>query len=83
MKVPKVIVPKHAMFNYDTVNIFTDASIIKYPNETIGCAGAHIVTGYDATSEILEQPRIIIRNSTNNFRKCFLSIRYYITISKN
>ena len=66
MKVPKVIVPKHAMFNYDTVNIFTDASIIKYPNETIGCAGAHIVTGYDATSEILEQPRIIIRNSTNN-----------------
>lgn len=54
------------LFNDDTLNIFTDASIIKYPEETIGCAGAHIVTGNDAISKVLEQPRIIIRNTTNN-----------------
>lgn len=55
------------LFNKDTLNIFTDASIIKYPDgETVGCAGAHIITGSDPVNNILEQPRTIIRNTTNN-----------------
>ena len=52
------------MFNKDVLNIFTDASIDS--EKSIGCAGAHVVTGYTATDNILEQPRILIENTTNN-----------------
>ena len=54
------------MFNTGTLNIFTDASIRKMPdNETIGCAGANIIVGPDANS-IIEQDTRIIRGSTSN-----------------
>ena len=49
-------------FNDSTVNIFTDASITRYCQETIGCAGNNIMVG----NMIVAQPMWIIRNTTNN-----------------
>ena len=57
------IITEDMFFNDETVNIFTDASIIKtISGETIGCAGNNIIIG----NTIMGQPRMIIRNSTNN-----------------
>ena len=56
------IITKDTLFNDRTLNIFTDASIVKIENETIGCAGNNIV----ANNTIIDQPRLIYRNSTNN-----------------
>ena len=57
------IITNDLIFNDRTLNIFTDASIIKTDtNETIGCAGNNIIVN----NTILEQPTQIIRNSTNN-----------------
>lgn len=61
------MITNEMMFNDNTLNIFTDASIKAFPSgETVGCSGAHIVTGNDAVTRIIEQPRIIIRDTTNN-----------------
>jgi ribonuclease HI len=55
------------MFNYETLNIFTDASILKMSNgETIGCAGANVINGPSPLMNVLEQDMRIIRRSTSN-----------------
>jgi len=55
------------MFNYNTLNIFTDASIKKMPDgETIGCAGANVISGPNPIVGIIEQDTRIIRGSTSN-----------------
>lgn len=61
------MITNNLMFNNETLNIFTDASIIKMPNEeVIGCAGANVISGPDPINYILEQDTRIIRNSTSN-----------------
>ena len=61
-----VILRNENIFNKDTLNIFTDASIttIRKPghNETIGCPGAYVIGG-DKELDLQTQ---ILRNSTNN-----------------
>lgn len=63
-KIEKMIITNNLIFNDNTVNIFTDASIKKFGEETVGCAGAYIVTGLDPNFG--RQVKHIIRNSTNN-----------------
>lgn len=53
------------IFTDDALNIFTDASIQKYKDETFGCAGAILVHG-NIRSKNLEQHNQIIRRTTNN-----------------
>lgn len=61
------IITLQDFFNKDTLNIFTDASIQKYPDETVGCAGAFVVGGEDfQNADIIESARVIVRNTTNN-----------------
>lgn len=50
------------IFNDDTLNIFVDASIKKYEEETIGCPGAIAIY----KGEVIDKDIRIIRNSTNN-----------------
>lgn len=56
------------MFNSNTLNIFTDASIKKMPDgETIGCAGAYVIVGPRASDEyVIEKDIRIIRGTTSN-----------------
>lgn len=46
----------------DTLNIFVDASIKKYPNETIGCPGAIAINN----ESIIDSKIEILRHTTNN-----------------
>ena len=50
------------IFNDQTLNIFTDASVYKCNNETLGAPGYIAVIG----EEIVKQRSIILRESTNN-----------------
>lgn len=61
-----MIITNEMMFNKDTLNIFTDASIRKMPDgEVIGSAGYNVINGYDViSSSICGQE--IIRNTTSN-----------------
>ena len=52
----------NSIFNNNTLNIFTDASVYKNENETIGAPGFVAVIG----ENIVEQKSIILRESTNN-----------------
>lgn len=56
------MIRKERLFTEDIINIFTDASITEYNNETIGCAGYVAIRGKQKISE----DRRIIRQSTNN-----------------
>lgn len=61
-----IILTKEKIFNNETLNIFTDASIITIRDksyiETIGCPGCYVIGG-DTELELNTQ---ILRNSTNN-----------------
>ena len=61
-----IILTKDDIFNKETLNIFTDASIITLRDksyiETIGCPGCYVIGG-DTELELNTQ---ILRNSTNN-----------------
>lgn len=50
------------IFNQNTLNIFTDASIVRKPNETVGAPGYVAVVG----EEIINEDIRILRESTNN-----------------
>lgn len=52
----------NSIFNDKTLNIFTDASVLKLKGETIGSPGYVAVVGENIVSERSE----ILRNSTNN-----------------
>jgi ribonuclease HI len=52
----------NSIFNDKTLNIFTDASVYKTKNETIGSPGYVAVIG----ENIVDQKSIILRESTNN-----------------
>ena len=57
------------IFNPETLNIFTDASIktIKETNETLGCPGAICVgTNLDGSTYVLDEAYFIERYATNN-----------------
>lgn len=58
------------IFNPDTLNIFTDASIKKIDNETLGCPGAVCVithnNGHNEYNDILDMAYYIERYATNN-----------------
>lgn len=51
-----------SVFAPDAVNIFTDASILKQPDEFIGCPGYMVVIG----NEVVESDKRILLNSTSN-----------------
>lgn len=53
---------KEIFYSDDTLNIFTDASIKKYDNETIGCPGAICVVKGNVTDSKLN----VLRHTTNN-----------------
>ena len=50
------------IFNDKTLNIFTDASVYKYQNETLGAPGYVAVIG----ENMVDEKSIILRESTNN-----------------
>ena len=50
------------IFNDKTLNIFTDASVYKTQNETLGAPGYVAVIG----ENIVDERSIILRESTNN-----------------
>ena len=52
----------NSIFNDKTLNIFTDASVLKTEKETIGSPGYVAVIG----ENIVDQKSIILRESTNN-----------------
>lgn len=56
------------IFNPNTINIFTDASIFKTPKgETIGCSGALVVyTPIARADHVVDSKYQILRQSTNN-----------------
>jgi ribonuclease HI len=62
------MIKSEMMFNHNTLNIFTDASITKTPEgETVGCAGCYVVSGDNATSvNLIEIDTRIVRWSTSN-----------------
>lgn len=55
------------IFNMDTLNIFTDASILKLEQETVGCPGVVMVTSdSNGFNSILNTNSYIVNHSTNN-----------------
>ncbi len=55
------------IFNEDTLNIFTDASITKLDNETIGCPGVILVgTDSNGFNHVINSQSYIVNHSTNN-----------------
>lgn len=55
------------IFNPDTLNIFTDASIKKISDETLGCPGAVCVITYqNGSNDVLDMSYYVERYATNN-----------------
>lgn len=54
------------LFDKSTLNIFCDASIAAFDDETIGCPGCITTSVIPASLTILEKDLRILRNSTNN-----------------
>lgn len=55
------------IFNPETLNIFTDASITKLDKETLGCPGAILVrTDENGQNHIINTHSYIVNHSTNN-----------------
>lgn len=55
------------IFNSDTLNIFTDASIVKLDNETVGCPGVVLVmTNENGENKVINTHSYIVNHSTNN-----------------
>lgn len=55
------------IFNKDTLNIFTDASILKIGNDTLGCPGVVVVRMNEYNMlEVIHASSYIIDHSTNN-----------------
>lgn len=55
------------IFNKDTLNIFTDASIVKVSEETIGCPGVVMVAMNEQNMlEVIHTQEFIVNHSTNN-----------------
>lgn len=62
-----MVINKKDIFNIHTLNIFTDASIKKISNETIGCPGAIAIATADNGQEyMIDKLLRIERNATNN-----------------
>lgn len=55
------------IFNVDTLNIFTDASITKLEYETLGCPGVVLVrTDENGNNHVINTHSYIVNHSTNN-----------------
>lgn len=55
------------IFNPETLNIFTDASIKKIGDETLGCPGVVcVITYYNGSNDILDTAYYVERYATNN-----------------
>lgn len=62
-----MIISHSSLFNKETLNIFTDASITNVEGETIGCSGAVVVATNEINNQvILNETFSINRLSTNN-----------------